>query len=331
MKRAALSRREALAGVIGAVALGGGVLEMRSSRQPGERTGSRIEMVVPAAAGGGFDSVARQAQHALGENGLTRTVEVVNLPGGGGTVGLSYVAQQAGRPDLLMVMGTSILGGVRITGSPATLADTTPLAKLAEDYVVVAVRADSSITSLGRLADRWRSRPREVVVAGGAVGTSDHLLAAMALQRLGADPADLNYIVYSGDGEVLAALLSNTADVAVSSFNGFAAQIEAGEVRALAVSSPNRLPGVDIPTVREAGLDLDLANWRGLAAAPGITERQRADLEDLVRALVETPEWRRSLARFGWQDTFLAGADFETFLAAEDERLTAIIEGLGLA
>ncbi|GAB3206055.1 tripartite tricarboxylate transporter substrate binding protein [Marinactinospora endophytica] len=331
MKRSTLNRREMLAGVAGVAALGGGVLEVRNSETTRERAGSRIEMVVPAAAGGGFDSVARQAQHALGENGLVRTVEVVNLPGGGGTVGLSHMSRQHGRSDVLMIMGTSILGGIRITGSPTTLADITPLAKLAEDYVVVAVRADSPVRSFHQLADRWRSDPRRITVAGGAVGTADHLTAALALQRLGADPADLNYIVYSGDGEVLTALLSHTADVAVSSLNGFAAQIEVGEVRALAVSSAHRLPGVDVPTIRESGLDLDLANWRGLAAAPGLTDGQRRTLEDLVRDLVETPEWGHSLQRFGWKDTFSTGAEFADFLAGEDRRLAGIIKGLGLS
>lgn len=331
MNRSAPSRRAVLAGAAGALAFGGGALEVRSSAAEEDQAGSRLEFVVPAAAGGGFDSVARQAQHALRKNGLAQAIEITNMPGGGGTAGLSNVAQQPGRAGLLMVMGTSILGGIRITGSPTTLQDIAPLAKLAEDYVVIAVRRDSPIATFEQLARQWRDRPRETVVAGGAVGTSDHLLAALALQRLGADPADLNYIVYSGDGEVLTSLLSGTADVAVSSLNGFTAQIDAGEVRALAVSSAKRLPGVAIPTVRESGLGLDLANWRGLAAPPGLGEEQRAGLERLVADLVATAEWEQSLQRFGWQDSFLTGADFQRFLADEDERLTGIIKGLGLA
>lgn len=331
MNSSALSRREVLAGVIGAVALGGGALEVRSSGTAQAGSGSRLEMVVPAAAGGGFDSVARQAQHALRANGLAQSVEVVNMPGGGGTAGVSHVAQQAGRSDLMMVMGTSILGGIQITGSSTTLEDITPLAKLAENYSVVAVRADSPIESFEQLADRWRTEPRGVVVAGGAVGTADHLLAATVLQRIGIEPADLNYLVYSGDGEVLTSLLSRTADVAISSLKGFESQIEAGEVRALAVSSPQRMPGVEIPTIREAGLDLDLANWRGLAAPPGLDESQRAALQDLVRGLVQTPQWRQSLQRFEWTESFLIGAEFDAFLTGENERLTGIIKGLGLA
>lgn len=330
MRSPALSRREVLAGVIGAAALGGATLEIRNS-EAAEQEGSSLEMVVPAAAGGGFDSVARQAQHALRENGMVETVEIVNMPGGGGTVGLSHTAQQPERSDLLMVMGTSILGGIQITGSATTLEHITPLAKLAEDYVVIAVRADSEIKSFGQLADRWRSRPSEVAIAGGAVGTSDHLLSAMALQELGADPADLNYIVYSGDGEVLTSLLSHTADVAVSGLNGFVDQIDAGNIRPLAISSAERVPGADIPTIGESGLNLDLANWRGLATGPMPDEAQRATLEDLVRDLVATPEWRNSLQQFGWEDSFLIGAEFEEFLTTENERLTKIIEGLGLA
>lgn len=331
MNRSALSRREVLAGALGAVALGGGVLQVRSSESTEAGTGSRLEIVVPAAAGGGFDSVARQAQHALRENGLAQTVEVVNMPGGGGTVGLSHAAQQVGRSDLMMVMGTSILGGVQITGSSTTLEDVTPLAKLAENYSVVAVRADSQLTSFEQLAERWRADPREVVVAGGAVGTADHLLAAMVLQRLGIDPADLNYLVYSGDGEVLTSLLSHTADVAISSLKGFQAQIEAGAVRAVAISAPKPLPGIEIPTIREAGFDLDLANWRGLAAPPGLGSSQRAALQDLVRELVETPQWQQSLERFEWTESFLIGREFDEFLAEENERLTGIVRGLGLA
>lgn len=333
MQITAPSRREAIAGAIGAVALAGALVEVRAgetSREAGTG-GGRLEVVVPAAAGGGFDTVARQTQYALQQNGLASGVEVLNLPGGGGTVGLNHMAQQRGRGDVLMVMGSSILGGIEITGSRTTLADITPLARLAEDYIVVAVRQDSPLRTLEDLAAAWTEAPRDLVVGGGAIGTSDHLLAALMLDGLGISPSELNYIVYSGDGEVLTSLLSHTSDIAVSSYNGFQSQIEAGEVRALAVSAAEPLPGVDVPTLREAGMDLDLANWRGLAAPGGLDEDQREVLLDLVHALVETPEWREAVERFGWREAFVAGEDFDAFLTEETARLEQIIEGLGLS
>lgn len=287
--------------------------------------------MVPAAAGGGFGTVARQAQYALRQNGLARTVEVLNLPGGGGTVGLNHVAQQPARADLLMVMGSSTLGGIKITGSRTTLDDITPLARLAEDYIVVAVRQDSPLRSLDDLVGVWRSEPRGLVVAGGAIGTSDHLLAALMLDRAGVEPSELNYLVYSGDGEVLTSLLSRTADIAVSSYNGFEAQIEAGEIRALALSAAEPLPGVDVPTLRQAGMDLELANWRGLAATGGLDEAHREALLELAHDLVRTEEWQEAVERFGWRDAFISGADFTDFLREETARLDQIIEGLGLS
>ncbi|MFI6579268.1 Bug family tripartite tricarboxylate transporter substrate binding protein [Nocardiopsis sp. NPDC050513] len=331
MRQPALSRREVIAGVAGAAAFGGALVEIAGSRSDPGSGGGRLEIVVPAAVGGGFDTVARQAQHAFTGNGLTGAIEVLNMPGGGGTVGLTYVAQQPARDDLLMVMGSSILGGIEITGSRTTLADITPLARLAEDYIVVAVRQDSALHDLSDLVDLWRDRPRDVAVAGGAVGTSDHLLAALMLGRVGADPADLNYLVYSGDGEVLTSLLSGTADVAVSSYNGLESQIAAGEVRALGLSAAERLPGVEVPTLREGGLDLDLANWRGLAATGGLDQAQHDALLALVGALVETQEWQDTVSTFGWRDAYLSGQDFTDFLDAESTRLEEIIEGLGLS
>lgn len=330
MRRTSLNRRDAIAGMVGAVALGGALMEIRGAGG-GEPGGGGLEIVVPAAVGGGFDTVARQSQHALTTNELTSTIEVLNLPCGGGTVGLNHVAQQPPRTDMLMVMGSSILGGVKITGSRATLDDITPLARLAEDYIVVVVRQDSPLDSLEDLVRAWAEQPRALAVAGGAVGTSDHLLAALMLERVGADPADLNYLVYSGDGEVLTALLSGTADVAVSSYNGMSAQIEAGEIRALGLSAAEPLPGTDVPTLRQAGLDMDLANWRGLAATGGLDQEQHEYLLGLVHELAQTQEWKDTVETFGWRDAYAAGADFSDFLEAESARLDDIIEGLGLS
>lgn len=165
---------------------------------------------------------------------------------------------------------------------------------------------------------------------GGSAGGTDHILAAMIAQAVGADPAKVNYIAYSGGGEALAAILGGHVTAGVSGYGEFAGQIKSGKLRALAISSPKRLPGIDIPTLKEQGIDVDLANWRGVFAPPGITDAQRKELVDLVAATVKTPAWQATLKKNEWEDLFEGGDAFKAFLDKDIERVTKIIESVGL-
>jgi hypothetical protein len=175
----------------------------------------------------------------------------------------------------------------------------------------------------------FKSDPESISWGGGSVGGSDQILAGLIAAAVGVEPRRVNYIGYSGGGEALGAILGGQVSVGINGLAEFAAQIDAGALRVLAVSSAERLPGVDAPTLRERGVDVEFENWRSVVAPPGITAEQRARLEAAVEAMVRSSEWRDLLARFRWLDRHLAGDEFAAFAAAEERRVRAVLRELG--
>ncbi|KID32152.1 hypothetical protein HQ32_00012 [Prauserella sp. Am3] len=311
--------------------VGVAVVDVISSAEAGSGPRDRLHITVPAAPGGGWDSVGREIQSVVDSEGLAKTTEVLNVPGAGGAIGLARVVNQAGRGDTLMMTGTVMMGSIAATGTPHDLTDVTPIARLADDYGVVVVPADSPIRTLDDLLEEWRTDPRSVAVGGGSVGGTDHLLAGMLMDESGADPGGLNYIPYAGGGEAVAGLLNGSLDVGVSGYDEFAAQIESGEVRALGLSAAEPVDGIDIPTFRQQNVDVELANWRGVVAPPGLSDDQRAALEEVLEQVHGTRQWQDTLETQEWQDTFLTGEPFERFVEKETARITEISKELGLA
>ncbi|MGV8874965.1 MAG: Bug family tripartite tricarboxylate transporter substrate binding protein [Rhodococcus sp. (in: high G+C Gram-positive bacteria)] len=313
--------------VVGAVAVAG-IDAARSAS--GSDARAKLTLIAPAAAGGGWDLVARESQQALRSDGIVNNAQVVNVPGAGGTIGLSQLENLSGQPTTVMITGTVMLGGIAINNSDITLADTVPIAKLAEDFEVFVVPKDSPIQNLEDMIEAWRANPGGLPIGGGSLGGIDHIVAGQLAQEVDIDPAAINYIAYSGGGEVLTSLLSNTVGVAVSGFNDFRDQIEAGNVRALAVAAPEPLEGFDVETFIEQGYNVDLVNWRGIVAPPGISDEDRQTLVDIVAEMVETDQWATAVERNRWKESFMTGDDFGEFLDVEQTRITGILEELGL-
>jgi putative tricarboxylic transport membrane protein len=291
---------------------------------------SKLTIIAPAAPGGGWDGFARESQQALRVNAVVNTAQVINVPGAGGTIGLTQLTQMTGREDILMVTGTVMIGAIELAGTGATLDDTTLIARLADDYNVLVVPADSPYNTIDELVEGWAADPGGHAIAGGSLGSIDHLLSGLLGREIGIDPQDVNYIAYSGGGEVLTSLLSNTAAAGISGFTDFRDQIEAGTVRALGISAAEPIDSVDIPTFIESGLNVEMSNWRGYVAPAGISEEARDDLVDIVTEMHLTAEWDDALTRNRWTNSFQTGADFEAFVASESVRIANIIEELGL-
>ncbi|MDR7301956.1 Bug family tripartite tricarboxylate transporter substrate binding protein [Haloactinomyces albus] len=320
-----------LAALLGVVLVGAAVADARATAESGTGPRDKLHLIAPASPGGGWDTLIREFQTAVGEHNLSDTTEVLNIPGAGGTIGLSRLSGQAGRGNTLMATGAVMMGSIETTESQVTLRDVTPIARLADDYSAVVVPADSPYRTVRDLFAAWRADPASVIVGGGSAGGTDHLLTGMLMEAAGVDTGKLNYIAYPGGGEVVAGLLSGDLDVGVSSYAEFAGQIKSGELRALGLSSPEPLEGVNVPTFREQGVDVALANWRGLIAPPGISTAQRAELEKIARQVHATPQWQSALRRNGWKDTFRTGAEFRRFIDTETERIARISKELGLS
>jgi hypothetical protein len=138
----------------------------------------------------------------------------------------------------------------------------------------------------------------------------------------------VNYIAFSGGGAALAAVLGGQLSAAVRGYAEFAGQIEAGQLRVLAISSPARIAGIDAPTLRESGVALDLANWRAIVAPPGLSDVEQRALIDRMRRMAASAPWQAALTRNGWDDQFLAGAPFRQFLLSEQSRIEDVLRRL---
>ncbi|RKT71813.1 putative tricarboxylic transport membrane protein [Saccharothrix variisporea] len=291
-----------------------------------------LRVLVPNSPGGGYDVTARTAAKAMEDADLIRNAEVFNLPGAGGTVGLGRTVNERGNGKLVMSMGLGVVGSVYTNKSPSSLLDTTPIARLIEEPDIVVVGKDSPYRTLDELITAWKANPGAVQVGGGSSpGGPDHLAPMLIAKAVGLPPKQVNYIPFDGGGELLASVLGGKVAFGVSGVGEYRDQIEAGQLRVLAVTSGQRVSGVDAPTLREAGVDVEFSNWRGVVAPPGVSDADRARLVDLFTDLHGTPQWREALARNGWTDAFAPGAEFGDFLREENERVATVLKDLGLA
>ena len=229
-----------------------------------------------------------------------------------------------------MVMGLVMLGAIETNQSQATLEDTTPIARLTAEDEIVVVPADSPYQDIQDLVDDMKANGRSVSIAGGSAGGTDHILAGLIAQAGDVPIENLNYVAYSGGGESLAALLGSQVSAGISGVSEYAEQIEAGELRALAVSGAERVEGIDAPTLTEAGLDVELSNWRGVVGPPDLSDEARQDLIDLVDEAVQSDAWQQQLERNNWEDTYLSGDEFDAFLEEEQQRVRGVLQDIGL-
>jgi putative tricarboxylic transport membrane protein len=308
-------------------------------------TDTPIEIMAPAAPGGGWDTTAREMQRVMQEEGIAPTVEVYNVEGAGGTVGLAQlVNDERGNDHQLMMMGLVMIGAIATNASPVTLADTTPISRLTAEYEVIVVPANSEYQTLDDLIAAFKANPTAISWGGGSAGGTDHILVGLIAQAAGVDATQINYIPFSGGGEALAAILGGQVTAGVSGVGEWIDQIESGELRALAVSgaatigsaTPESVAATPAstaaiaPTLQEQGIDVELANWRGVVAPPDISPEGRQCLTALLEQMVASGGWQQTREKYGWQDFALAGDQFGTFLTEENDRVTGILKQLGL-
>lgn len=305
-----------------------------------------IEIMAPAAPGGGWDTTAREMQRVLQEEGIAPTVEVYNVEGAGGTIGLAQLFNdERGNDHQLMMMGLVMVGAIATNASPVTLDDTTPIARLTAEFEVIVVPANSEYQTFDDLLAAFQADPTAISWGGGSAGGTDHILVGLIAQAAGVDPTQVNYVPFSGGGEALAAILGGQVTAGVSGIGEWLDQIQSGELRALAVSgsaaggagtpaaggaAATPVMAAVAPTLRELGIDIELANWRGVVAPSDLSDEGRQCLVALVEQMRGSAGWQETLARYGWQDYFLAGDEYGTFLAEERDRVTGILTELGL-
>jgi putative tricarboxylic transport membrane protein len=317
--------RNALLAVTG-LALIGALAGPALSQQPLE-----LKIMAPANPGGGWDQTARSMQQALVAAGIAKSVQVTNVGGAGGSVGIAqFVNSAKGDGSQLMVNGFVMVGALAMNKSPVTLDQVTPLARLTEEIQVIVVPANSPIKDAKDLAAALKADIAKVTFAGGSAGGIDHIMAALFAGAIGADATKINYVPFSGGGESLAAILGGKVTAGISGYSEYEGQIKAGKLRAIGITAAARRPGIDVPTFKEQGVDLVLTNWRSVVAAPGITAEQKKVLADAIDKLVKSPAWQEVLKQKGWDDAYLAGDAFADFLKTENTRITGVLKSIGL-
>lgn len=290
-----------------------------------------MSIMAPAGPGGGWDQTARSLQEALQVEKIATNVQVVNVPGAGGTVGLAqFVNQNKGNANALIVGGYVMVGAILTNNAPVKLDQVTPIARLTGEYEAIVVPDSSDIKTMADLVEKLKADPGAVSWGGGSAGGTDHITVGLIAKAVGVDPTKINYIPFSGGGEALAAIVGGKVTAGISGFGEFEQQVKAGKLRVLAVSSPERLDIVDAPTLKESDVDVEVQNWRGVWGAPGLTDEQKAELIGKIEKVNASETWTKTLAAKGWANTFLAGDAFADVLKTEIAQTETILRDIGL-
>jgi putative tricarboxylic transport membrane protein len=291
-----------------------------------------LKIFVPAAPGGGWDQTARTIEQVLRATGAVKGVQITNVGGAGGTVGLpQFLNQWRGQGNALMVGGMVMVGAIIANKSPVKLTSATPIARLTGEFQALVVPAQSPFKSAKDLADALKADPTKVPVAGGSAGGSDHILLGMIAKALAVAPTKVSYVAFAGGGPATAALLGNQVAAGISGYGEFAEQIKAGKLRLIAISADKRQPGIDAPTLKEQGIDVELFNWRGVFAPPGVNDAQRKAMIALMEKMAASPQWAEACQKRDWTQITLLGDDYKAFLETETARIEGILKELGLA
>ncbi|MED4128134.1 Bug family tripartite tricarboxylate transporter substrate binding protein [Shouchella miscanthi] len=293
-----------------------------------------VEMVAPARAGGGWDTFARVVSNAIMEQGLMdQTIGVVNKPGGTGAVGWAYI-QNVNDPHHIFSTSTTMVFSMLAGNSDYNWDDMTPIANLAADYGIIAVRADAPWETLDEFLQDYKENPESITVVGGNTpGGFDHVQFISLAMEAGIPMEEITYVTDQSSGG-LPILLNGTVDVLSSKLgSGAVAQHRAGNIKILAVLSEERLDSEQLasfPTAVEQGYDTVFVNWRGVYGPGDMTDEQVAYYERVMRDISESEQFAAIRKQFGWDDLFMGSEEYTEFIRQEVETNSAIMEKLGL-
>jgi putative tricarboxylic transport membrane protein len=289
-------------------------------------------VMIPAGPGGGWDTTGRQAMQALADAGaFADGANFTNKGGAAGTVGLAeFVNGNQGNDNGLIFMGAIMVGGIALNKSPVGLDQTTPIARLTTESLAVAVSADSPHKTIADLVAALKADPGAVPVGGGSAGGVDHILLALIAKDQGADVTKINYIAQTSGAETVASVIGGSLAAGISGISEFKSFVDAGRIRILAVSSDERLPNVDAPTLKESGINVSLGNWRGVLGAPGMSADAKKAWIDRFDQMHASDAWKKTLETQGWGDAYMSGDEFAAFLTEESTRMTGVLKDVGL-
>jgi len=290
-----------------------------------------VRFMAPGSPGGGYDQTARTLGKAMQEAGVAKSATYDNKNGAGGTLGLAqFINSSKGEVNALCVMGAVMVTGVVQNKPQISLANATPIARLITEYNVIAVRKDSPYKTFNDLMVDFKKNPSSVKWGGGSKGSVDHIGTAELAGAAGIPISKVNYIPFGGGGEVVSATLGGHITAITGGYAELSKYIESGQFRVLAVGAPTRMPGVDAPSLKEAGYDMQIGNWRGVYGAANLTPAQRKELTDAVLAATRTKSWQDAVKTNAWSPSVITGDEFSKFVDDEHTRLRTVMTNVGL-
>jgi putative tricarboxylic transport membrane protein len=295
---------------------------------PGLKPLKNLDWVVPANPGG-YSQTSTAISESLKKEGMLDTYTAVYKPGAGGTVGLGFFQEIKAKPESVLITGLAMAGGIPSNKSPLKLEASTPIAKVMREYQALAVPSTSKYKTLAQFLADWKANPK-LPISGGSLGSTDHQFIGLLAKAAGIDPKAMNFVVHSGGPEVIASLLSGATIAGTSGSAEFQAQVTAGKMRVLAISSAKRLTGFNAKTLKEQGVDLVYGNWRGVMATADLSEAERLNMVKVFDAMRGTATWQGYLKQYNWDDEWLAGKAFGSFLSKELPLVAGVIKDPGL-
>ena len=293
----------------------------------------RIHIIIPGGAGGGWDTTARGVGEALTRSALLRRVSYENISGGGGSKAISHLIETAERQkSTLLVSSTAVIVSSLQNLFPQSYKDLTPVAAVIADYGTFVVPIDSEYRQWSQVLADFAEDPRNVLVAGGSVvGGMDHIVVAMAFDESGFDAREVRYIPYNAGAQAMVGLLSRETQLLSTGLSEALALAAQGEVRILATTAENRVSQApNVPTLKEQGVDMVFQNWRGFFAAPGVSETRLRAFQDILQGMYGTADWKEICDSRGWSQLYIAGEDFDEFLARQENSMALLMDQLGL-
>ena len=292
----------------------------------------RLHLVIPAGPGGGLDATARALGNTLTDSQLLQGVSYENRTGGGGGKAMAYFVNSGASLDDTLLVNSAPLIVRSLQGLfPHSYRDLTPIGGLIADPGVIAVRANSPLSSWGDVVAALGDSRKRLFVGGGSVkGSLDHITLSLLAQADGIDPRRIRYLAYDGGAKALLALMSGEVDVLVSGLGETLAAHQAGTIRILGVTADSGHQTAGITSFRDQNVDVVFYNWRGVFAPGDIEPTDKKRLVELLTEAVATPTWQQQLDRYGWQPKFLPDQLFVEYLQEQERQLQEIMTDLGL-
>lgn len=289
-----------------------------------------VEIIVGTPPGGPLDETARLIQGALEKRTIGVPVAVVNKPGGGHAIAMSYLNQRGDGHAISMAL-TNLLTNRIIGSHPLTYSDVTPLARMSSEYVGLSVKADSPLKDGKALIAQLRANPESLTFAITNRASGNHIAAGKVLKAAGVDLKRVKFVSFKGATETTLAVLGGHVDIAMATPTSAWKHVQSGHLRMLAIAAPKRVGGevAVVPTWIELGINAVSANWRAVVGPKAMPPAQIAYWDQALGAMVKTPEWREAARKYQWEDDYLNSANALKFMRDEYQHLEVLLTELG--